>query len=373
MEARSLRYLGVVSLIFCCAGANYRTVNFVVDAPSAELAKEIGDAAEYYRKELAVEWLGKAMPNWSRPCPISAKVDSRLGAGGATTFVFEHGEVFGWNMEIQGTRERVLDSVLPHEVTHTIFASHYRRPLPRWADEGACTTVEHDSEKLKQHKLLITFLQTNKGISFNQLFAMKDYPKDPLPLYAQGFSLTRFLIEQTGRREFVAFVGEGMKSENWSATVRKHFGYADLSELQTEWLSWVKQGSPQLASRRTTPNNPEIQLASGTNSRNSNSQVRGQSGDTPLVSVPAESPRQAMPAQSQGGPLLGTREGLLGAQPRSDVGYMPGALRQGDLPAAETATAQPSRYFRNGTNPGDTQFTRKPQTVFEWSRSDIRE
>ena len=55
-------------------------------------------------------------------------------------------EVFGWDMKIQGSEERVLDSVLPHEVTHTIFASHFRQPLPRWADEGACTTVEHVSE-----------------------------------------------------------------------------------------------------------------------------------------------------------------------------------------------------------------------------------
>ena len=44
------------------------------------------------------------------------------GAGGATSFVFDRGEVFGWKMNIQGSRERILDSVLPHEVTHTIFA-----------------------------------------------------------------------------------------------------------------------------------------------------------------------------------------------------------------------------------------------------------
>ena len=90
------------------------------------------------------------MPNWAQPCPITAQVGRHLGAGGATSFVFEHGEVFGWRMTIQGSLERILDSVLPHEVTHTIFATHFRQPLPRWADEGACTTVEHASEKAKQ-------------------------------------------------------------------------------------------------------------------------------------------------------------------------------------------------------------------------------
>ena len=67
-------------------------------------------------------------------------------------------------MKIQGSRERILDSVLPHEITHTIFATHFGRPLPRWADEGACTTVEHASEKAKQDKLLIQFLLTDRGI-----------------------------------------------------------------------------------------------------------------------------------------------------------------------------------------------------------------
>jgi len=119
--------------------AGYRTTNFTVDAPTPQLAKQIGDSAEQWRSQLSKEWLGKELPNWSKPCPIKAKVASSLGAGGATSFVFDNGEVFGWRMEIQGSRERILDSVLPHEVTHTIFASHFRQPLPRWADEGACT------------------------------------------------------------------------------------------------------------------------------------------------------------------------------------------------------------------------------------------
>ena len=103
--------------------------------------------------------------------------------------MFDRGEVFDWKMNIQGSRERILDSVLPHEVTHTIFASYFRRPLPRWADEGACTTVEHRSEIAKQERNLIEFLKTGRGIPFSQMFAMKEYPSDVMPLYAQGHSL----------------------------------------------------------------------------------------------------------------------------------------------------------------------------------------
>ena len=128
----------------CCSlGANQRTANFIVSAPTPAIAQQIAQAAEQYRKQLAIDWLGREMPTWAEPCPITVQVGDHLGAGGATSFMFERGEVYGWRMTIQGSLERVLDSVLPHEVTHTVFATHFRRPLPRWADEGACTTVEH--------------------------------------------------------------------------------------------------------------------------------------------------------------------------------------------------------------------------------------
>lgn len=244
--ARMAIFLLLVAPQSLIIAAPYRTANFTVVAPTPQLAKEIGDTAEVYRRELAIEWIGSEMPTWSRPCPINARVAPGLGAGGATSFVFDHGQVFGWKMDIQGSRERVLDSVLPHEVTHTILACYFRQPVPRWADEGACTTVEHPSEIAKQEKLLIKFLKTGRGISFSQMFAMKEYPPEVLPLYSQGHSLTQFLLERRGKQTFLAFLGDGMKDENWGRAVRTHYGHENLYELQSVWLDWVKQGRPRL-------------------------------------------------------------------------------------------------------------------------------
>jgi hypothetical protein len=224
--------------------AGHRTANFVVEAPTEALARRIGDAAEQYRHDLAVEWTGGPLPRWSRPCPIHAQVAPHLGAGGATSFVFDNGEVFNWTMTIQGSEQRILDSVLPHEITHTIFASHFRRPLPRWADEGACTTVEHPVERARQHRLLIEFLTTGRGIAFPQMFAMREYPADVLPLYSQGYSLARYLIERGGRHKYVAFVGDGLTGDDWSTALRKHYAVSSVPQLQHEWLEWVKRGCP---------------------------------------------------------------------------------------------------------------------------------
>ena len=247
LERRSFLVVAITVLVLpanvlCAAG--YRTANFVVEAPNPQLAQKIGDAAEQYRHDLAIEWIGQPLPRWSQPCPITAEVAPTLGAGGATSFVFDRGEVFNWTMTIQGSEERILDSVLPHEVTHTIFASHFRQPLPRWADEGACTTVEHPVERARQHRLLIEFLRTGRGISFPEMFAMKEYPADVLPLYSQGYSLARYLIERGGRKRYIQFVGDGLASSNWPESLSQYYGIHDIAKLQNVWLEWVKRGCP---------------------------------------------------------------------------------------------------------------------------------
>jgi hypothetical protein len=222
------------------------------------------------------------------------RVAGLVEAGGATSFVFNRGEVFDWKMNIQGSRERILDSVLPHEVTHTIFASYFRQPLPRWADEGACTTVEHPSEVSKQERNLIQYLKTGRGIPFSQMFAMKEYPQDVMPLYAQGHSLSEWLIESQGRKAFLEFVGDGMKDENWPRAVHEHYGFSSLLEMQTAWNDWVKKGRPHL----TPGTSPIGQVASNTsdNRRTGTSAIpvtfRSQSPDdvTPIGATAPERP-----------------------------------------------------------------------------------
>ncbi len=276
-DARSTAWRWVVALLACgwtaapALAADYRTANFLVDAPTEDLARKIGDASEHYRHTLAIEWLGRPLPRWSRPCPIRAQVAPQLGAGGATSFVFDKGEVFNWTMSIQGSEERIIDSVLPHEITHTIFASHFRRPLPRWADEGACTTVEHPVERARQHRMLIEFLTTGRGIAFPEMFAMREYPADVLPLYSQGYSLARYLIDRGGRHKYVNFIADGLAADDWSGALQKHYGMPGVAAMQRVWLDWVKQGCPAPPAALAVTSPPPPAAWAGT--------ARGQSPD----------------------------------------------------------------------------------------------
>lgn len=246
---RSFRPLGTSRI------APIETENFVVYANDELLARKVSKQAEYFRRDLAIQWLGRELPRWRHKCPINVEINHN--AGGETSFAFitnnsGRGEPIDWSMKIYGPPDRLLDAVLPHEVTHTIFATHFGCPLPRWADEGACTTVEHESERRKNHRMLLEFLtsQPSRGIPFNRMFTMRNYPHDILPLYAQGYSVARFLIAQKGRRHFVDYVGRGLQNESqnqiipaWDEATREFYQYKDLSDLQVDWLAWVKNGS----------------------------------------------------------------------------------------------------------------------------------
>lgn len=221
--------------------ANQRTRNFLVHANDPGLARSVAQAAEKYRHDLAMHWLGKPLPPWPAPCPIRVISGPNLAAQGVTTY--NPRPVRDFQMEVVGTPERILDSVLPHEVTHTILATHFGRPLPRWADEGICTTVEHSAERSKHEAKLREFLSTRRGIAMNRLFLMTEYPADVLPMYAQGYSVCRFLIAQKGPRTFIQFLQDYMRQPSWTANVQKHYGYDSLRELQEYWLAWVDAGS----------------------------------------------------------------------------------------------------------------------------------
>ena len=232
--------------------------NFVVYAPDPAFARRVAQEAERYRRELSIDWLGYEIQPWQERCPISVEIG--LHAGGETSFAFltppqgGRGYPTGWQMKIFGPPERLLDAVLPHEVTHTIFATHFGQPLPRWADEGACTTVEHISERKKNHNMLIGFLggRPSRGIPFNRMFTMRNYPNDILPLYAQGYSLAKFLIRQKGRRHFINYLSDGLTKARpgielaaWDNATDQFYGYRDLSELQLAWQDWVASGAAE--------------------------------------------------------------------------------------------------------------------------------
>jgi hypothetical protein len=218
------------------AGASFRTANFTVEAPSREIAQRVAERAEECRTAFAKAWLGHELPAWTAPCPVRVVI-TQGEAGGLTSFGFHQGRVTDQRMTVEGRLDRILASALPHEVTHTIFASYFGGPMPRWADEGASLLSEDDRERRRHDQIAIDLLARRGEIPLSRLFQIEDYPKDLMSFYGQGYSISRFLIEMGGRPRFLRFVRDGL-NEGWDTSTRSHYQLTNLRELDRAWRSW---------------------------------------------------------------------------------------------------------------------------------------
>ncbi len=254
MTLRRLTLALVSSLLCAAAGLTAERAaseNFEVTAPTKQLAETFAKAAEQYRKEKAMEWLGEEMPRWKERCPLVVEVNPTR-TGGATTFTFSpRGGVTQQDMKIFGKVDQLLESVLPHEVTHTVLAHHFGVPVPRWADEGGSVLSENDGERLEHDIKCREFLNAERGIPLRHLFPMKEYPKDTIVLYAQGFSVSNYLIDMgggglTGRKKFLAFLDTGMAKggRNWDAAIKTHYAFDGVDDLQEKWIESLRNSRP---------------------------------------------------------------------------------------------------------------------------------
>jgi hypothetical protein len=229
--------------VFASTGASFRTANFLVEAPTPQIAQQVGNYAEAYRKQKALDWLGREMAPWPDPCPIHVTLNVG-GAGGATSFAFDRGRVLGQNMNIEGSLDRLLASVLPHEVTHTVFAYYFRSPVPRWADEGGAVLSEDDVERNRHDMLCRQILNNGRQIPLRRLFSLTQYPGDVMCLYAEGFSVANYLVSSSNRPTFLAFVGHGM-SYGWDSAVQTYYHYQSVEELEEAWKAHLRQTKRQ--------------------------------------------------------------------------------------------------------------------------------
>ena len=116
-------------------------------------------------------------------------------------------------MHIEGDYDRLLRSVLPHEVTHTVFAHYFRCPVPRWADEGGSVLSEDDEERRRHDVEVRRFLNEGRAFPLRRLFTLRDYPRDMSQvgcLYAEGFSMANYLVGVSDRQTYLKFVAQGM-------------------------------------------------------------------------------------------------------------------------------------------------------------------
>jgi hypothetical protein len=209
------------------------------------------------------------------------------------------------------------------------------------------------------------------------MFAMKEYPADIMPLYAQGYTLTEFLIQRGGRRRFLDFLGDGMQSEEWSGATQRHYGYRDLAALQNAWLDWVRRGFPRIEAPSSQPGHraeAEMLAASGRRSRPGPNLIYRIRKEDPGGSVPdpflvavgsdggAVGPVVAAASVTQPGAARASTPKVAQASGWRAVGER--STRATAAVAVEPLPAEPVRTQVSHPQP----IQRPRQTILQWSR-----
>ncbi len=111
----------------------------------------------------------------------------------------------------------------------------------RWADVGGAVLSEDEAEQRRHQNLARQIVDTpGRAIPLRRLLSRTDFPRDPMVLYAEGYSLTRFLVDKKDRKTWLAFVRQGM-DDGWDKAVKQQYDFSDVEALEDAWLADLRR------------------------------------------------------------------------------------------------------------------------------------
>jgi hypothetical protein len=226
------------------ANAQHITPNFIVLAPTEDIARTIGEQAEAERKRLAKPWLGMELPAWQRACLVHVTLVQGKKAEGFVASEFEEKRRFApirQQMSLKGRNaEAILRDVLPQQVMHALLAHELGVANPRWIEQGAGLMAQSEEARNERLAILPKAVADGKTMRLAKSFELRDFP-GPGELetwYAQSLSVCEFLVARKDRATLLAFVARGME-RGWDDAVRRFYGFNDVDDLQAAWRKSV--------------------------------------------------------------------------------------------------------------------------------------
>jgi hypothetical protein len=213
----------------------------------AELASQAATEAESARKRILREWFAEDLPaTWRVKCDVSihpslvsytAATNRRAQTAGYSSVTLRHGRVVSRRIDLLANGSNLLHAVLPHEISHVVFASQFAdRPPPLWVDEGMAMMSEQASTKCRYKRKLDQSFERGTWFSAEQLMSMKEYPSEELRevFYAQSMSLVEFFMSQRSAIHLVEFV-RSLELNGYAVALRRVYGVSSLDQLDELW------------------------------------------------------------------------------------------------------------------------------------------
>jgi RNA polymerase sigma factor (sigma-70 family) len=201
------------------------------------------------------------------------------GSSDGSALKFLDGRLVQAWVSLAGPLDEVLENDLPREMTHVVLASHFGKPFPRWAADGAALTAESSHKQAEYDRACREMLEQGSAVRLSVLFKMTDAPKGQAHSYAQGHSVTRYLLGRRGmltapalrdishlaelfrnpahpHAAFLAFAQLGAEGD-WDKAVKAVYGFDDVAALEKAWIGWMSSPESRLA-RGEQPPRPKV-------------------------------------------------------------------------------------------------------------------
>lgn len=211
--------------------------NFLVLAPNQAVADAVAKQAEVFRKQSALEWLGKELPDRNGRSLITVDITSQKDEG--LTWPIDSPKRTLHQVWLTTSVERAKGTTLHHEVVHTVLDTYsYPELLPVWASEGIASQADDTGRKENQRQIVARWSRARRWPALRSLFDASRIGHDDLNSYAAASSVTEFLAERGGKTRVVEFAASGRK-RGWDQAAREYYSLHDVAELQTAWQDWV--------------------------------------------------------------------------------------------------------------------------------------
>lgn len=217
-----------------------RSENFIVVAPDQKIADELLKAAEKYRQEVAVQWLGEPLPPSVGPAIINLELLPANDRG--ITWAIDSPERKYHKVWLETSRKQAVGAILKHEITHVVLATRFPSRLPTWLEEG-CASFSDDADRLRTRKSILDwYARTNKWPSLHAVVNAKAMAATDKSSYAVAASLTEFLMRRGGQTTLLSFAEE-IEDKGLEKALAHHYQINGIQELNDEWKSWYLAGN----------------------------------------------------------------------------------------------------------------------------------
>jgi len=235
------------TFVACISAASAGTLessnNFIVlvaDDAEPDFAQQVLDRAEEYRQNIAVEWLGDALPPSVGRTIVNVKLAAETDKG--LTWAIDDPRRTHHAVYLTTSSENALGTTLQHEIAHVVLATQYPHPnrLPPWLEEGIASRYDDDESQVTRDQILSWASRSGNWPDLLRVLESSTISTNDQLSYAVASSLVDYLLTQREKKRLLSFAASGRRT-GWDRAVQQNYEFTSVVQLQSAWQAWVTE------------------------------------------------------------------------------------------------------------------------------------